>query len=211
MAAALSAASAQKSGLEDDPIVGSAFQALTPLSWTFTAPTLAAPLPARVPGDLLTDLFPVIGDPLFGNTFDYYEGATVKLPFWETGNVSYALTFALSPALAAVLSPDTLLVLPGVKMAAGVWLNGVYVGTTANQFSRWTFPVGALLRAASANELRVDFVPATHPANAQARFMAASGGWDCACGARPQSSALATRPPSHPLTPPPHTHAHTPT
>ena len=205
-AAALSAARAQKSGLEDDPIVGSAFQALTPLSWTLTAPTLAAPLPARVPGDLLTDLFPVIGDPLFGNAFDYYEGATVKLPFWETGNSSYALTFALSSALATALSPDTLLVLPGVKMAAGVWLNGVYVGTTANQFSRWTFPVGSLLRAAG-NELRVDFVPATHPANAQARFMAASGGWDCACARK--TRALAARPlPPHPPT---HTHTQTPT
>jgi len=186
-----------KSGLEDDPIVGSAFQPLADASssWTVSVPTLAAPLPARVPGDLLTDLFPVIGDPLYGNAFDYYEGASVKLPFWETGNVTYALSFNLSPSVAAALTPDTLLVLPGVKLAAGVWLNGAYLGTTANQFSRWAFPVGSLLRAASANALRVEFVPAAHEANAQARFMACSGGWDCACGGHaPLKAAPAKQP-----------------
>ena len=181
--ASIGLALAAKSGLEDDPIVGSAFQPLDASSWTVSVPTLA-PLPARVPGDLVSDLFPVIGDPLFGNAFDYYEGASVEPPFWETGNVTYALSFELSPSVRAALTPDTMLVLPGVKLAAGVWLNGAYLGTTANQFSRWAFPVGSLLKAASANDLRVEFVPAAHAANAQARFMACSGGWDCACCAR---------------------------
>ena len=178
---AVALARASKSGLEDEPIVGVASQPLTGAgaAWTVTAPTLAAPLTASVPGDLLTDLFPVIGDPLFGNAFDYYQGTAVVPPFWETGNVTYATTFDLAPSVQAALTADTLLVLPGVKLAAGVWLNGVYIGTTANQFVRWTFPVGALLKPA-ANSLRLEFVPATDTANAQARFMACSGGWDWA-------------------------------
>jgi hypothetical protein len=124
----------------------------------------------------------VIGDPLFGNNFDFYDGSgKVALPPWEQGNVTYSTSFTLDAALGN--ASEVLLVLDGIKMASGVWLDGHYLGTTANQFVRWTYPVAALLAASGGgapHTLTVAFPPATDPANAQARFMACSGGWDWA-------------------------------
>lgn len=169
-------------GLVDDPVVGAASQSLDG-QWTVQLPGAAAPIAGSVPGDLLTDMerAGAIGDPLFGNNFDFYDDSgKVALPPWEQGNVTYATSFTLDAALAN--ASEVLLVLDGVKMASGVWLDGHYLGTTANQFVRWTYPVAALLAASGGapHTLTVAFPPATDAANAQARFMACSGGWDWA-------------------------------
>ncbi len=165
-------------GLVDDPIVGAAWQSLDGL-WDLQVPGQPATLAGTVPGDLLTDLqrAGVIGDPLYGNNFDFFDDSgKVVPPFWETGNVTYTTTFSLAAPLAA--AAEVLLVLDGVKMASGVWLNSHYLGTTANQFVRWNYTVAALLLPpGQQNTLSIVFPPATDAANAQARFMACSGGW----------------------------------
>lgn len=165
-------------GLKDDPIVGSATQSLDGV-WEVQIPTLPSPIGGYIPGDLLTDMERggVIGDPLFGNNFDFYDSAgKVQPPFWETGNVSYSTAFEVEGALLAG-SSEVLLVLDGVKMASGVWLDGQYLGTTANQFVRWTYPVRSILATGTtAHNLTIVFVPAIDASNSQARFMACSGG-----------------------------------
>ena len=169
-------------GLVDDPVVGEFVQSLNG-RFQVQVPTLPL-FSGSVPGDLLTDMQRegLIGDPLFGNNFDFYDDAgVVQPPLWEQGNVTYTSYFEMDPAIAQS-SGEVLLVLDGIKMASGVWLNGQYLGTTANQFVRWSYPVRALLRpgGAATQELRVEFVVATDAANHQARFMACSGGWDWA-------------------------------
>ena len=190
-------------GLVDDPVVGSARQSLDGL-WSVQLPSGAA-ISGSVPGDLLTDMerANVIGDPLFGNNFDFFDAAgKVAPPPWEQGNVTYTTSFTLDAALAN--ASEILLVLDGIKMASGVWLNGHYLGTTANQFVRWRYPVAALLAPrGGANTLAVAFPPATDAANAQARFMACSGGWDWAREWRCALALAALPAPCRPAAPAP--------
>ena len=102
-----------------------------------------------MPGDLLTDLVRagLLGDPLYSNNFDFYNSSGhIEVPFWEKGNVSYSTMFTVDSALLHGSVSEIMLVMDGIKMAAGIWLNDVYLGTTANQFVRWSFPVLALLQ-----------------------------------------------------------------
>ena len=174
-------ATAHGIGLVDDPVLGAGSQSLDGL-WDISIPTLPSPISGSIPGDLITDMerAGVYGDPLYNNNFDFYNAeGKIALPFWETGNVTYTRAFGVDPALSA--AAELLLILDGVKMASGVWLNGHYLGTTANQFLRYTYPISALLLPPPALQtLSLDFPVATDPANAQARFMACSGGWDWA-------------------------------
>jgi hypothetical protein len=64
-------------------------------------------------------------------------------------------------------------------MALGaVYLNGVSLGLTRDQFLRYSFSVSSLLTHNGSNSLEIVLLPYAHAANADARFMACSGGWD---------------------------------
>jgi len=183
--ASLAARAARGAGLQDPPVAGAAgaSQPLDGEAWSAASADGAFSVGAVVPGDLLTDLqrAGALGDPLYENNFDAYDAAgVVRAPFWDRTNVTYSTQFALDPRVRALAAGgEVLLVLDGVKMAAEVFLNGVSLGVTADQFLRMTSPVAALLRPArTINELRVVFLPSADAANNGARFMAASGGWD---------------------------------
>lgn len=138
-----------------------------------------------VPGDLLTDLQRggVIGDPLYENNFVAYDASgKVQTPVWDSSNFTYTTTFTLGPevSLAIANKGEVLLVLEGVKMAAEIFLNGVSLGVSQNQFLRFTTPVAKLLAPTQLNVLAVVFMQYADKANADARFMACSGGWDWA-------------------------------
>ena len=72
------------------------------------------------------------------------------------------------------------LVFDGVKMGAKVSVNGKAVGTAADQYLRYEFPLGSsgdgesVLRA-GANTISVAFDPSI---DVGGRFMSCTGGWD---------------------------------
>eukprot|EP00663_Eupelagonemidae_sp_cell21sb_P007441 gene7441-6935_t len=122
-------------------------------------------IPATVPGDLVTDLENegLIPDPLTDSNFR--NASMWNGPLWK-----YKKGFA-RPAAAG----EVLLVFEGIKMGAQISLNGVALGNATDQFVRWIFPVGQMLKAS--NEIEVAF---DRRISAGGRFMAASGGWDWA-------------------------------
>jgi beta-galactosidase/beta-glucuronidase len=182
-------APARSAGLQDPPVVGDdgVSQSLDGEAWAVASSDGAVSIGGVVPGDLLTDLqrAGVIGDPLYENNFVAYDAqGVVQPPLWERTNFTYSTTFTLDARLRALAGSggEILLQLDGIKMAAEVFLNGASLGVAANQFLRTTAPVAALLRdGAAANNLSVVFLPSRSDANNNARFMACSGGWDCAC------------------------------
>ena len=100
-------------------------------------------IPALVPGDLLTDLQAArqIGDPLYEKNF-------LNASLWSAHTWTYRVAFTPDAAVAAVATAvggRVLLVFDGVKMGAGISLDGVALGTAADQFLRYTFDVTALL------------------------------------------------------------------
>lgn len=62
-------------------------------------------------------------------------------------------------------------------MAAEVWLNGVYLGYTADQFLRYSYPAVQYLKP-TGNTLVVSFPTSGDQRNIEGRWMACSGGWD---------------------------------
>eukprot|EP00937_MAST-01D_sp_MAST-1D-sp2_P000903 g903.t1 len=129
-------------------------------------------MPASVPGELITDLETSggYGDPLFHLNW--------RNSSYDGGGWSYSATFD-APARAAAPGTDMLLVFDSVKMGAVVTLNGARLGVVQNQFLRYNFSVGHLLRPAG-NALSVAFAPSTDALNFEGRFQACSGGWDWA-------------------------------
>jgi hypothetical protein len=125
---------------------------------------------AAVPGDLVSQLEADTdyGDPLFHLNFknNAYDG-----PNWH-----YSAAF---DAPSGWTAPDTLLVFDSVKMGAVVTLNGKTLGELNNQFLRYNFSVGALLKP-TGNALTVAFHASTDASNFEGRFQACSGGWDWA-------------------------------
>ena len=187
LCAALCASVSRGGGLQDPPIVGDGglFQTLDGEGWALASSDGAVSVGGVVPGDLLTDLqrAGVIGDPLYEKNFDAYDDSGhVQPPLWERSNFTYSNSFTLDTRVRALAAGgEILLVLDGVKMAAEVFLNGVSLGVTANQFLRMTAPVAALLKdGEGANSLSVVFLPSMDAVNNNARFMACSGGWDWA-------------------------------
>jgi beta-mannosidase len=128
-------------------------------------------------GDLLTDLenAGIIGDPLYNKNFKP-DG----VPMWDSQNWTYSRSFDLDIAVRA--APSVQLVFDGIKMAADISLNGVYLGFANDQFLRYTFDATAALKPAG-NVLTVTFTTSSDPRNAQARYMACSGGWVRCTGA----------------------------
>jgi len=148
-------------------------------SWVVSNSQWGISVPASVPGDLVTDLqrAGVIGDPFYelgwlNTTTPGHQGA----PLWDSGIWNYSLTFPLTLSYPA--GTTFYLVFDGVKMAADIMLNGVYIGFVMDQFLRYTFmlPPGILL--AAGNELSLAFGTSRDPRNAEGRFSGASGGWD---------------------------------
>jgi hypothetical protein len=76
-------------------------------------------------------------------------------------------------------TPTRWLVFEGNKMVSEAYLNGVYLGFTADQFLRYTFDVTSALKA-TGNTLAVVFTQFSDARNTEERWMACSGGWDWA-------------------------------
>lgn len=130
-----------------------------------------APLsvPARVPGDLVTDLqrAGIIGDPLFGVNFK-------NASKWAGARWEYTKSFP-HPFAGTSEASEVLLVFDGIKMGATISLNGQFLGNATNQFVRYTFPVGSLLKDGADNVLSVVF---HHEIRTEGRYMQCSGGVD---------------------------------
>ena len=106
-------------------------------------PPLALEIPAVVPGDLLTDLqsAELIGDPLYEKNF-------LNASLWSAHTWTYRTSFtpeAAVAAAAAAVGGRVLLVFDGVKMGASIALDGLVLGTAADQFLRHTYDVTTLL------------------------------------------------------------------
>lgn len=150
------------------------------VSWTVSSQNWGITVPATIPGDLVTDLQSagVIGDPYYelgflNTTTPGHQGA----PLWDVGIWSYNLTFPLT--LTTTPPGSTFfLVFDGVKMAADITLNGVYIGAVMDQFLRYTFPLPPGLIKPTGNTLTLAFGTSRDERNAEGRFSGASGGWD---------------------------------
>ena len=126
-------------------------------SWTVTRTGGTGPappsLPARVPGDILSDLQRA------GRAPDPYFNLTWREPdyiaLWNSGTWTYRKSF-ITPASAA--SAKQLLVFDGIRMGAVVTLNGHWLFNATNQFRRYTVPLDEQLKTDGAlNELAVAF------------------------------------------------------
>ena len=140
-------------------------------AWALTDGAAHAGLPARVPGDLITDLqlAGVIGDPLYEQNF--------RGNAWDATNWTYTLSFTAADAASA----SHFLVFEGIKMVADVYFNGDYLGYAADQFLRYTFDVsGKVAPAGASNNLTVVFPTSNDDRNSEERWMSCSGGWDWA-------------------------------
>ncbi|CAE8603207.1 unnamed protein product [Polarella glacialis] len=178
---ALTDGSLSDPGLRNIPVIGdvsstsgestSGAQYLDGISWTASSATAGLSIPARVPGDLISDLQLAgkIGDPYFENNF--LDASTWNQPDWV-----YSRKFIPNSDLISAGNKATL-VLESVKMGAMVMLNGVHLGNVTDQFVRYSFDVTGRLKPDSAAvlELKFDSEIETH-----GRFMPCTGGWDWA-------------------------------
>ena len=201
LAAATALAAALGAGLLDAPIVGDVEVRLDSASGiaSWSVSNGSTTLPARVPGDLLTDLQlgGVIGDPLYELNFKQVNADGV--PPWDTKSPwTYTTTFDVPAGFAGWW-----LVLDGVKMVADVQLNGAPLGYTADQFLRYNFDVTAHLKP-TGNVLSLTFTDSSDDRLDEERWMSCSGGWDCACRRRRArcAAAAAHRARAPPLPPP---------
>lgn len=130
-------------------------------AWTATnagwAPAAEVPLPATVPGDIITDLQRAkrVQDPYYNVT--WRDPAFISA--WHDGTWTYSKTFPTTSAMLAPAAAETLLVMDGVRMGATVTLNGHVLGNITDQFLRYEYPVCKLLLPVSgkANALSVTF------------------------------------------------------
>jgi beta-galactosidase/beta-glucuronidase len=125
---------------------------------------------ANVPGDLLTDLQKanLIGDPLYELNF---KNASI----WNDYTWTYTKSFSVTEEQLNNGAAEQILVFDGIKMGARISVNGKLIGTAADQFLRYEFPLSSsgLLRA-GANTLTVAFDPSI---DVGGRFMSCTGGW----------------------------------
>ena len=161
LAAAVSAG-AEPPTLREHPIASGAAPVYLDGAWTATnagGPSAAAgPLNATVPGDILTDLQRA------GRTPDPYFNSTWKQPefvaAWNEGVWTYSTSFdaAALSGTGGATAEHHLLVFDGIRMGAMIALNGQPLGNASDQFLRYVFEVGALLKPAGAqNVLTVAF------------------------------------------------------
>lgn len=190
-AAAVAQTAPRVPDLADPPIAGTALQYLdSGPSIAWTASNGPVQVNATVPGDLLTDLQAsgVIGDPLY--ELNWVPEGTAAAPIWDASRWNYTATFDASPALLSS-AKEAWLVFEGIKMAADIFLNGRSLGFTADQFLRYTFPVGSngVLRA-KGNVLTVSFTTSVDIRNSEARWSACSGGWGAYCNCQSRAGAV---------------------
>ena len=139
-------------------------------------------IPSVVPGDLITDLHAAgrIHDPLFGTAWRDDSAA------WSSSAWTFSRVFELSPSDDVTSANSVFLVLESVKMAAGVTMNGVQLGSCVNEHRRYVFDATTALNRSCAtgdapcsNVLNVTFTrSSTDALNDEGRYMACSGGWD---------------------------------
>ena len=120
----------------DDEAAGAGGACLWEVSLADAVPG-RSPLPASVPGDLISDLqrAGAVGDPYFETNF--LDNRSV----WQPDFV-YSRSV---PASALPATPRHVLVLESVKMGAVVSINGLAIGTTTDQFLRYEFDATAAL------------------------------------------------------------------
>eukprot|EP01048_Picozoa_sp_COSAG05_P008734 COSAG05_NODE_682_length_7957_cov_277.290405_2_plen_590_part_00 len=109
------------------------------------------PVPATVPGDIITDLQRegLVGDPYFNETWRQPG----FIAAWDNGTWTYSHNFTTGTE-----ATQTLLVFDSIRMGAMIALNGHVLGNATNQFLRYIFPVGPLLKPAGGeNSLTVTF------------------------------------------------------
>ena len=96
------------------------------------------PLPATVPGDILSDLQQAgrVGDPYYNTTWRQPD----FIAAWNNGTWTYKKTFSTPTSAAA----SYLLVFDGIRMGATIALNGVQLGNATNQFLRYMFSATGL-------------------------------------------------------------------
>lgn len=147
-------------------VVSDARQSLDGTSWQVSNGSTT--FPATVPGDLITDMqhANLIGDPLYELNF--------KSQVWDSCTWTYTLNFTLAADVAATKS--RYLVLDGIKMVSDVFLNGVSLGYTSDQFLRYVLDVSSALHAGT-NTLTVSFPTGADTRNSEQRWMSCSGGW----------------------------------
>lgn len=167
--------------LRDVPPAGSgASQYLDGEDWTVVSADGAVSIEGFVPGDLVTDLqlAGVMGDPIYDQNWLSWLYDKKSAPLWDATNFTYTKIF---DADAALLDAGMLvqLTFDGVKMAADVSLNGIYLGFTNDMFLRTVFDATAALRAKD-NVLSVTFTTSSDPRNEAGRWPASAGGWDWA-------------------------------
>ena len=160
--AAAASAGAEPPTLREHPIASGAAPVYLDGAWTATnagGPSAdAGPLNASVPGDILTDLQRA------GRTPDPYFNSTWKQPefvaAWNEGVWTYSTSFdaAALSSTGAAAAEHHLLVFDGIRMGAMIALNGHLLGNATDQFLRYVFEVGPLLKPAGAeNVLTVAF------------------------------------------------------
>jgi hypothetical protein len=115
------------------------------------------PLPATVPGDIITDLQNArrVKDPYWNVT--WRDPAFVAA--WNEGVWTYERRFPTQPSMSTgAAAAETLLVLDGVRMGATVSLNGHFLINVTDQFLRWELPVAShLLGVGQENVLHIAF------------------------------------------------------
>ncbi|TPX30933.1 beta-galactosidase [Synchytrium microbalum] len=134
---------------------------LDDLSWTVSNKDASISVPAKVPGEIHTDLMRanIIGEPYFRDNYVKYRW--IALEEW-----TYKTTFTAGDTL---LDADTvLLVCEALDTVAHISLNGEEIGYANNQFRRWTFDVRPALVDGD-NELAFRFESAVTYAAEKAR------------------------------------------
>ena len=158
--------------LRDHPVAGVATLLLDGSDWVASNPAQTPQsINATVPGDIITDLehAGLILDPYFN--VSWRDPANVFR--WANGTWTFSKSFDYSGGTAG---HSARLVFDGIKMGAQITLNGVVLGVATDQFLRYTYDVGHLMKN-TANILSLRFEPNIDTGG---RFMTCTGGYDWA-------------------------------
>ena len=162
--------------LNDSPLSGDSFPfSLDGSDWKITNSLGSIAINGRVPGDLITDLqnADIIGDPLYEMNF--------KSTLWDDAEFTYTKEFVFPQQQYS--NQKQILVFDGIKMGSHIFFNAVQLGSSMDQFLRYTFDVSDLIYKndeGKKNTIQVTFPVSNNTINDQSRYMACSGAWDWA-------------------------------
>lgn len=127
---------------------------------------------ASVPGDIISDLqrAKAIGDPLFELNFKNASLWSGSSTTWTYARLFYTPEYSQG---------TTFLIFDGVKMGATIAVNGKTLGVVTDQFVRYNFSIGSLLRRGQDSEHRINSLTVTFDKSVfdtNGRFMACTGG-----------------------------------